>query len=108
LSPGAGGLDLRRLADGVSFWIHVTPRAAHARVGGLHGDALRVSVCEAPVDGEANAGCVRALARALGVPRTAVDLDAGAKGRRKRVRVAGDPAALAAKLRGMAAPPTVG
>lgn len=108
MNPAAAGLDLRRLADGVSFWIHVTPRAARAHVGGLHGDALRVSVCEPPVEGEANAGCVRALARALDVPRAAVDLDAGAKGRRKRVRISGDPAALAAKLRGMAAPRTVG
>jgi uncharacterized protein (TIGR00251 family) len=108
VSPDAAGLDLRRLADGVSFWIHVTPRAAHERVGGLHGDALRVSVCEPPVEGQANAGCVRALARALRVPRAAVDLDAGAKGRRKRVRITGDPEALAAQLRGMAAPRTVG
>jgi uncharacterized protein YggU (UPF0235/DUF167 family) len=86
----------------VSFWIHVTPRAAHERVGGVHGGALRVAVREPPVEGEANAGCVRALARALGVGRADVGLDPAAKGRRKRVQVAGDPQALEGRLRGLA------
>jgi uncharacterized protein YggU (UPF0235/DUF167 family) len=109
LSGADPGLELRRVgpdalppSGGVSFWIHVTPRAAHARVGGLHGGALRISVCEPPVEGEANAACVRALARALDVARAAVHLDPGAKGRRKRVQVAGDPAALEARLRALA------
>lgn len=107
---GAGAdLDLRRLArevlppsGGVSFWIHVTPRAARERVGGLHGGALRVAVREPPVEGAANDACARALARALGVGRAAVGLDPCAKGRRKRVRVAGDPAALEERLRALA------
>jgi uncharacterized protein YggU (UPF0235/DUF167 family) len=43
------------------------------------------------------------LATALGVPRERVELAAGARGRRKRVRVSGDPAALETRLRGLAA-----
>jgi uncharacterized protein (TIGR00251 family) len=111
LTAREAGLDIRRLAHGVVFWIHVTPRAPRERVGGGHGDALRVAVREPPVEGEANAGCVRALARALGVARAAVDLDPGAKGRRKRVQVAGEPAELERRLRalaGMAGPGAVG
>jgi len=42
------------------------------------------------------------------VGRAAVDLDPGARGRRKRVQVAGDPAVLAARLRGLAGPRAVG
>lgn len=98
----AAGVAVRSLDDGLSFWIHVTPRAARERVGGVHGDALRVAVQEPPVEGAANAACVRALARALGVPRGNVALDAGAKGRRKAVRVAGDPQVLEATLRRLA------
>jgi uncharacterized protein (TIGR00251 family) len=103
LSGSAPDLFVRTSQDGVAFWIHVSPRAARERVGGLRGDALRVAVCEPPVEGEANAACVRALAGALGVSRSAVELDPGAKGRRKRVRVRGEPEALAAALRGLAA-----
>lgn len=111
MTPGEAGLDIRRLSHGVRFWIHVTPRAPRERVGGVHDGALRVAVREPPVEGAANAGCVRALARALGVGRAAVDLDPGAKGRRKRVEVAGEPAALEETLRalaGMAGPGALG
>ncbi len=96
--PGAG-LSLRRSPDGISFWIHVSPRAPRERVGGLHGDALRVAVKEPPVEGAANAACVRAIARALGVGRDVVAIDPASKGRRKlvRIRVPGERAAAAVK-----------
>ena len=97
--------DLRLSVDsrGVAFWIHVTPRARRKSVGGTHGGALRVAVAEPPVGGAANAACARALARALGVGRGAVDLDRGSRGRRKRVLIAGDTEALAARLQELAA-----
>jgi uncharacterized protein (TIGR00251 family) len=79
---------------GFAFWIHVTPRARRDGVGGRHGDALRVAVREPPESGRANAACLEALAEAFAVSRARVELAAGARGRRKRVRVAGDPAAL--------------
>ena len=91
-------LTVSETSDGVAFWIHVTPRAKRAGVAGCHGDALRVAVAAPPAAGVANAACVRALAEALGVKRRDVELDPGSKARRKRVRVAGQSAALAARL----------
>jgi hypothetical protein len=88
---------------GIGFWIHVTPRAKRPRVGGLHGDALRVAVSAPPVEGEANEACARALAGAFGVVRGAVGLDPGARGRRKKVTIAGDPDALERRARALAA-----
>jgi hypothetical protein len=79
---------------GVTFWIHVTPRARREAVGGRHGDALRVAVREPPESGRANAACIAALAEAFGVSRAGVELEAGARGRRKRVHVTGERAAL--------------
>jgi uncharacterized protein (TIGR00251 family) len=90
-------------SDGVAFWIHVTPRAKREDVGGCRGDSLRVWVTAPPVEGQANAACVRALAGALGVRRSDVELDPGSKGRRKRVRVIGEGAALSARLLELAA-----
>jgi len=87
LTDRGPGLSLRRSSDGVSFWIHVSPRASRERFGGLHGDALRVAVKEAPVEGAANAACVRVIARALGVGRDSVEIDPASRGRRKLVRV---------------------
>jgi uncharacterized protein (TIGR00251 family) len=87
LTDRGAGLSLRRSSDGVSFWIHVSPRASRERFGGLHGDALRVAVKEPPVEGAANAACVHVIARALGVGRDSVELDPASKGRRKLVRI---------------------
>jgi uncharacterized protein (TIGR00251 family) len=100
LTDRGAGLSLRRSSDGISFWIHVSPRASRERVGGLHGDALRVAVKEPPVEGAANAACVRVIARALGVGRDSVAIDPASKGRRKlvRVRLPGDRVAAAEQV----------
>jgi len=102
LSEGGSELAIDSRPDGVGFWIHVTPRARRDSVAGLHGDALRVSVKAPPVEGKANEACARAIAGALGLPRARVGIDPGARGRRKRVRVDGDPAALAPQLAALA------
>jgi uncharacterized protein (TIGR00251 family) len=69
--------------------VHVNPGGARPGIAGLHGDTLRVRVSARPVDGAANRELVRVLARALGVRAAAVTIEAGDRGREKRVRVAG-------------------
>jgi len=107
LKRASPDLRLKLLEDGVGFWIHVSPRASREIVGGLHGDALRVAVRAAPVGGKANAACVEALARALVIRRSAIQIDARSTGRRKRVRAAGEPETLAARLTTLATEPRV-
>ena len=50
---------------------------------------LRVRVTAPPVDGRANDALERLLAKALGVPKSAVGVLSGAKARDKIVAVAG-------------------
>jgi len=69
--------------------VHVAPRARRTEVAGRHGDAIRVRIAAAPVDGAANAELARFLAERLGVPRGAVAIVSGAGGRRKTVEIAG-------------------
>jgi uncharacterized protein (TIGR00251 family) len=90
-------------AAGIAFAIHVSPGAKREAVGGARADALRVAVKAPPIEGRANAACAEALARAFGVKRAAVALDPAARGRRKRVQIAGNPAELAARLAALAA-----
>ena len=101
-SPSAN-LSFTRGNAEISFWIHVTTRAARQAVGGIRGDALRVAVNEAPSDGAANGACVALLAKTLGVGRGSVELPPHSKNRRKRVRVSGDPDVLATRLMELAA-----
>lgn len=78
----------------------VQPRAKRAALGGLSPDgaALRVAVAEVPEDGRANRAVCQALARALAVAPSAVDLLHGGGSRQKTLRIAGDPAALVSRL----------
>jgi uncharacterized protein (TIGR00251 family) len=87
-----------RSASGIELWIRVSPGARREAVGGAHDGALRVAVSAPPLEGRANAACAEALASAFGVRRAAVALDPASRGRRKRVSIAGDADALAARL----------
>ena len=62
------------------------------------GDRLRVAVTAPPVDGEANAAVIEALAKAFGVRRAAVTIIRGERGRRKTVRIEGAAAATMQRL----------
>lgn len=77
------------IPGGVDLAILVQPRASRTEIVGPQGGALKVRLAAPPVDGEANAELIRALAKALAVPRSAVAIVSGATGRRKRVRVVG-------------------
>jgi uncharacterized protein (TIGR00251 family) len=81
--------------------VHVVPRARRTEVSGWHGDAIKVKLAAAPVDGAANAELVRFVAERVGVPRGAVTIASGATARRKTVAVEGVAAdALARALLG--------
>ena len=108
MTEAGEALRMDQTADGLAFWIHVTPRAKIAKVGGRHGDALRVYVSEPPVEGRANGACQRALCEALGLGGRQVAIDPSSRGRRKRVQATGDAASLAASLRQLAMAPGVG
>jgi uncharacterized protein (TIGR00251 family) len=82
----------------VRFAVRVRPRSSRPGVDGLHGDALKVRVGAAPVDGAANAAVVEVLAAALGVPRRAVRIVAGDSSRSKVAEVDGIGAQLVRDL----------
>jgi uncharacterized protein len=69
--------------------VRVTPRAGRNEVVGWSGSALHVRVTAAPEAGEANRAVTSLLARAFGVPPSAVCLVRGARARAKLFRVGG-------------------
>jgi uncharacterized protein (TIGR00251 family) len=90
-------------ADGaVRFPVRVQPRASCGAIEGVHGGALKVRLSAPPADGAANEALVELLAEALGVPRRAVRVVAGAASRSKVVEVEG---ASEARVRSLASRP---
>ena len=83
----------------VTLDVLVQPRASRAKLGPMHDGRLKIAVTSPPVDGEANAAVIEAIAAALGIGRRAVEVTAGATSRRKTLRIDGvTPEQLAALL----------
>jgi uncharacterized protein len=95
--PRRGALGTEGTTMRINIRVHT--RAHKDAVGGRYGSedppTLVVRVRAAPVDGLANAACVKALAMAFEVPRNRVKIVAGASARSKVVDVEGaDPQRL--------------
>ncbi len=89
----------RREPDGVLVSLRVTPNAATDRIEGTEtrddgNTLLRLRVTAVPDRGKANAAVIALLAKALGVPKSAITLVSGDTARQKVVRIAGDPDAI--------------
>jgi len=70
--------------------LHVTVKPKSPRTAVLHStDGVLVRVTAPPVEGAANEAVVKALATALGIPKSRLAITAGASGRVKRVAVSG-------------------
>jgi hypothetical protein len=100
-----GGVSGPQGAGTLRIAIRVKPGSSRTSVGGTYpggaygGDgALIVAVTERAVDGKATEAALRALAEALGVPRRALTLVAGATGRDKLVAVKTPPNGLIGRL----------
>jgi uncharacterized protein (TIGR00251 family) len=72
----------------VTLDILVQPRASRAKIGPMHDGRLKIAVTAPPVDGEANAAVIELFAKQLGIPRSSVEIVAGASSRRKTIKIA--------------------
>jgi uncharacterized protein (TIGR00251 family) len=92
----------RAAGDGLRLRLKVKPQARRNSIDGpvpdVEGEALVVAVTAAPEDGKANAALIALLARTWGLPGSAFSVVQGATARRKLVKLAGDPDALAATI----------
>ena len=83
------------MGDEALLQLRVTPRARRNAIGPLADGVLAVRLTAPPVEGAANKALIALLADALGIAKSAVRVESGARARHKRVRIVGLTAAEA-------------
>ncbi|TPM25980.1 DUF167 family protein [Mesorhizobium sp. B2-3-5] len=85
---------------GIELFVRLTPKSSVDRLEGVETSAdgrshFKARVRAVPENGAANQALEKLVARALGVPGSAVSVVAGGTARLKTLRVVGEPATLA-------------
>ena len=75
--------------DGVVVNVRAQPRSSRAGIDGVMGDALKVRIRSAPVDGKANKELIETLADAFGLPKSRVAFKSGETSKTKRILLKG-------------------
>lgn len=87
----------RRNGEIITLTLHVQPGAKRSEIAGLYGDALKLKLAAAPVEGRANEALLKYIAGLFDVPVRRVELKQGEQSRHKVVAVSGsaiDPESL--------------
>ena len=79
--------------EGVILNVRAQPRSSRSGLDGLLGDAVKVRIRCAPVDGKANRELVETLADAFGLPKSSVVFKSGESSKTKRLLLRGVTAA---------------
>ena len=87
--------------EGVVLSVRAQPRSSKAGIDGLVGDAVKVRVRCAPVDGKANKELVETLADEFGIAKSSVVFKGGETSKNKRLLLRGvTAAAVVQKIQG--------
>ncbi len=79
--------------EGVVLNVRAQPRSSRAGIDGLIGDAVKVRIRCAPVDGKANKELVETLADEFGLAKSSVVFKSGETSKQKRILLRGVSAA---------------
>jgi uncharacterized protein len=83
---------------GARLRVHVQPRASRSAIVGQHGNALKVLLTTAPVDGQANRALMALVCERLDIRSSAVHIVTGLSSRTKVLEIAGVSAITLTKL----------
>ena len=87
------GAYMTETPEGVVLSVRAQPRSSKAGIDGILGDAVKVRVKCAPVDGKANKELVETLADEFGIAKSSVVFKGGETSKNKRLLLRGVTAA---------------
>ena len=76
-------------SEGLLINVRAQPRSSRAGLDGLIGDALKVRIRSAPVDGKANKELIETLADAFNLPKSRIVFKSGETSKTKRILLVG-------------------
>ena len=80
---------LTETPEGVILNVRAQPRSSRSGLDGVLGDAVKVRIRCAPVDGKANKELIETLADAFDLPKSAVAFKSGETSKTKRILLRG-------------------
>lgn len=86
---------LSETPEGVVISVRAQPRSSRAGIDSLMGDAVKVRIRCAPVDGKANKKLIETLADEFGLAKSSVVFKSGETSKQKRILLRGISAAQA-------------
>lgn len=85
--------------------LYVQPGAAASAFAGLHGEALKLRIAAAALDGQANKALCTFLAESFGVSKSSIEILKGHSSRSKLVLLSGDKDRILSSLQAILANP---
>ena len=87
--------------EGIILNVKAQPRSSKAGIDGILGDAVKVRIRCAPVDGKANKELVETLADAFDLPKSMVVFKSGETSKTKRILLKGVTSARVREVTGL-------
>lgn len=82
-------MEIINVMDELILKIKVEPRSSRSSIEGMYGDALKVKLTSAPVEGKANKELVALLAKEFGIKKKDVEIVSGAGSKNKVIKLTG-------------------
>ena len=92
---------LTETPEGVILNVKAQPRSSKAGIDGILGDAVKLRIRCAPVDGKANKELVETLADAFDLPKSMVVFKSGETSKTKRILLKGMTSARVREVTGL-------
>ncbi len=89
MNPNELNLIVTEKSRGCFLKCWIQPRSSRNALVGVHGDALKIALCAAPVDGRANKELISFLAKYFKLSKSAIKIVAGDNSRNKTILISG-------------------
>lgn len=82
-------IPFNKTRGGITINVKVQPRSSRKGLDGVSGDALKIRLTSAPIDGAANEQLIEVLSEELNIKKNSIRIIRGQSSRRKVIEISG-------------------